>query len=594
MVAQVPLFSGSIPNSLDQAQDELEDNINGFLGHLPAFGQGVNNVAVEINDLALRAEVAAESTGVAKWSALTNYAEGAVVYSPTDFYNYRRKTAGSGGADPSSNTTNWVLLTKTAATNAGGELAPLNVSFALTTTSFRLQVVAMASSGQSVTLPAATSINKGPGVFWIRNSGLQRFGVFKNGGGFVCLLDPGQTIALGLYDNSTAAGLWTVSGEHIPMTRTDEISGTEDANFIQLAWLTATKAIAVYKNQTSGFLEAVVLNSNATSGTPVAISTEAIHICSVAATTATQAVVVYQLATSTADSWVYGYVLTINATTHVITKGDKSLALAGSTNVNAIATNGVGCSVSLITGSTTKLLLTAASVANNAIQVGILLVSGTTLSVLNRVDGDSVSCTGLAATQNSVSIISSTKAIVAYINSSLACQVRMQTIDTAANTVIPSGSAALTLTPPGTGISNQNSPALLALDTDRAILVRAVDKAYGSLIVYLLNISGTTPSLIRSKIIDVGGYTTFPNLTRLDANHAYLTFQGGENNGTEALVLRIAEDDRIFSGPAVEISSYSYGAYGGLSALALDSKTVMTAYRNSSTFFASRTVYLNY
>ena len=38
------------------------------------------------------------------------YNEGAVVWSPISFLNYRRKTSGSGTTDPSNDSTNWVLL----------------------------------------------------------------------------------------------------------------------------------------------------------------------------------------------------------------------------------------------------------------------------------------------------------------------------------------------------------------------------------------------------------------------------------------------------------------------------------------------------
>lgn len=68
-----------------------------------------NNSAVAA---ALSAASAASSTGAALWVSGTSYSVGALVYSPADRRNYRRKVAGTGTTDPSLDSTNWspVLL----------------------------------------------------------------------------------------------------------------------------------------------------------------------------------------------------------------------------------------------------------------------------------------------------------------------------------------------------------------------------------------------------------------------------------------------------------------------------------------------------
>jgi hypothetical protein len=53
---------------------------------------------------------AAAAAGAVKWTAGTAYAEGAVVWSPANGLNYRRKLAGSGGNDPSSDIVNWWVM----------------------------------------------------------------------------------------------------------------------------------------------------------------------------------------------------------------------------------------------------------------------------------------------------------------------------------------------------------------------------------------------------------------------------------------------------------------------------------------------------
>lgn len=54
---------------------------------------------------------AAVSANVTLWSAAVGYDAGETVFSPLDFHTYRRKTAGTGGADPSINPTDWQKLT---------------------------------------------------------------------------------------------------------------------------------------------------------------------------------------------------------------------------------------------------------------------------------------------------------------------------------------------------------------------------------------------------------------------------------------------------------------------------------------------------
>lgn len=58
-------------------------------------------------DALAAATAAAASAGVSKWAVGTAYADGAVVWSPITYLTYRRKGAGSGGADPSANAAAW-------------------------------------------------------------------------------------------------------------------------------------------------------------------------------------------------------------------------------------------------------------------------------------------------------------------------------------------------------------------------------------------------------------------------------------------------------------------------------------------------------
>jgi hypothetical protein len=89
-----------------------------FLGALPDFAVEANALAVDVNadavsaaaDAANATAAAAAATAAAnatKWVSGTTYTEGAVVWSPTNYLTYRRKSTGGGTTDPSSDTTNW-------------------------------------------------------------------------------------------------------------------------------------------------------------------------------------------------------------------------------------------------------------------------------------------------------------------------------------------------------------------------------------------------------------------------------------------------------------------------------------------------------
>lgn len=56
------------------------------------------------------ANSAALTADVTKWISGTTYAQGDVVWSPTDFKTYRRKTNGAGTTDPSADLTNWAQV----------------------------------------------------------------------------------------------------------------------------------------------------------------------------------------------------------------------------------------------------------------------------------------------------------------------------------------------------------------------------------------------------------------------------------------------------------------------------------------------------
>ncbi len=88
----------------------------------------------QANNSATSAANAAMSAGATVWVSGTTYAIGDTRYSPITNQIYRRKTAGAGTTDPSSDSTNWALVMLDAVTNYPTSKPSLNLDFTNTKT----------------------------------------------------------------------------------------------------------------------------------------------------------------------------------------------------------------------------------------------------------------------------------------------------------------------------------------------------------------------------------------------------------------------------------------------------------------------------
>jgi hypothetical protein len=86
---------------------------NNCLDALASAGASAASAATALgfsNSAAASASAAAVSSGVAIWVSGTTYAIGDVRFSPANSGTYRRRTAGAGTTDPSTDTVNWTLI----------------------------------------------------------------------------------------------------------------------------------------------------------------------------------------------------------------------------------------------------------------------------------------------------------------------------------------------------------------------------------------------------------------------------------------------------------------------------------------------------
>lgn len=78
--------------------------------------------AVIASNAATSASSAALAAGAVVWVSGLTYAVGDLRFSPIDYMTYRRKTAGAGSTDPSSDGTNWAPIVSGYVTTSGSEI----------------------------------------------------------------------------------------------------------------------------------------------------------------------------------------------------------------------------------------------------------------------------------------------------------------------------------------------------------------------------------------------------------------------------------------------------------------------------------------
>lgn len=157
---------------------------------------------------------------------------------------------GTSGNVLTSNGTGFVSSPLTV-TGSGGATA--SGSVVLTSASSGAQSITPSNYGQTVTLPDATTMTKSSNIFNIANNGLYTLEVVNNAGTILGFIEPFKSAFVGLADNSTAAGVWTITG--VALTGVTA----------QLNTNTISNSSAVYKAYAIDTDRTLILVSNATS-----------------------------------------------------------------------------------------------------------------------------------------------------------------------------------------------------------------------------------------------------------------------------------------------------------------------------------------
>lgn len=555
-----------IPNASTMKEAEYNVAWNTLLSELDPYANAANALAAGVEANAADAEAAVASLASAKWVS-GSFVEGDVRWSPTDYLNYRCKNTGSRTIDPAADPTNWALLTKTGA--GGSDTTSSAVDITLTSTSDRLQIISMTAPGKKVTQPAANTLQAGATIFVHVNKGTYRFAVHKNGGGFLCYVNPGQVVIVHCSDISSGAGVWHVSGQGVDRIYAGndaEVLNSVGSGYAAVAMATSTKAICAYRNISTTRLEVVVLNFGSASGSPVEINSEASVDISIDAQTSNQATVVYKTSTGVTK----GYVINISGNTPT----------PGAVRTIDSGTGGNGTSIAAL--SSTQLLCLYQGSASGTPRERILDISASTIAESSEVAADSTAAFG---TYLSVKKVSASKVLVCFKNSATKTPLlRLQTIT--GSVPAPSGSV-ITVAPPGTPPSTYFG--LAVMSSDRAVLIQGVERTYADMLVSLIDISGSSPVLLVNKMLSPGTFADANfDAARLGPNSVYLTWQETTKFGVSGMVVTITDDDRIIEGVVSE--KLEPGVSNRLACAALDATHVMQVCGNADTYLSAKTI----
>lgn len=170
-----------------------------------AVASNVYQNALEAVASATIVENAVVAIDVIPWVSGTTYAIGDVRYSPTDAQTYRRKTAGAGTTDPSTDTTNWTRVTFRA--NASTPFTKVTSSSTIAPPAGAISVEITCTGGGAGGYPTNAYGGGGGGggtaIKYMQITGAESF---------VCVIGAGSGGTTSPGGNSTVTGSATLTG----------------------------------------------------------------------------------------------------------------------------------------------------------------------------------------------------------------------------------------------------------------------------------------------------------------------------------------------------------------------------------------------
>jgi hypothetical protein len=363
----------------------------------------------------------------------------------------------------------------------GGGGATATGSVVLTSASLAAQSITTTNYGQSITLPDATTVGKGSSLYNINNLGAYPLKILNSAGSILGFVYSNCPVTVGLADNSTAAGTWSLVGAE-PYAITAALLSTTLFNFTSIDTSTrivldADRTFLLLGLSSSINMYGVIYNSSTlTWGTPTLIRTATISF-SKAILSATNQILVCSSDTTTGFEAV---VLTISGTS--ITVGTAATATLSSTAANN--------PIRLVAVGSSFVLLYNLSLP--AVQIRAFTISGTTVTI-----GTATVLTGTSIAYNYLLTISSSVVLTLTVTAATAVYATPYSIS---GTTITLGTQANYATNAGNNLRVQpiNSTRL-------AVIVPATGAT--NIAGLIISVSGTTASISSGTAV-TGGTTT--------------------------------------------------------------------------------------
>lgn len=368
----------------------------------------------------------------------------------------------------------------------------------LTSASAGYQYVQMASLGQSITLPDATTMTVGGPRYIIDNTkGGYPCGIRDNTGTLVMAVAAGGEAYVALKDNSTAAGSWSVTGSNlepglitIDNTFSSTYASTVLAPFVALDNNTSIHFAAL----ASGFAAFVVDNTGKVLTTPVTVISAAGNVPLTAFKVSNTSAIVFYGGTTVASA----VVLTISGSSPSLTLavGINQFVTATSTSLdNFIGAPGIA--------QLTPTLYVASCNNGGTAQIAVAVsVSGSTVTVGAAAN---IITTNLTPASTTVYPLTSTTALVLYksgaaapyTNNAVVISVSGTTCTVNTPVALTNCASSLTAAPCSTLVSATKC------------IVEDDNNTAGSVIAIPVTISGTTVTTGTALSVETGITTSF-------------------------------------------------------------------------------------
>jgi len=343
-------FATDLPLFVTEA-NALETNVNAKEATASAAAvDAANQVALATTQAGIATasanSAAASANFKGEWSTLTGALNIPASVSVSGVvYMLLQNIADVTASNPTSTPADWASLS-VIVTGVGGTTASGNV--VLTDNSDGAQYITTTAHGQSVTLPDATTCAKGALLFSIHNGGNHDLALKNNSGTTIRFIRPNTSVSVGLADNATAVGTWTVrGGELLGLVGVKAFSSaTTTMAICDYFELDADREFFLFRTDTPSTLNGIVYNKTTqTWGSATAIRSGVTSSSQASAIkTATDQVLVVSAITTAFEAVVLsitGTTITVNtAATATLAGAISDIGTASSSGKNGWATIG--------------------------------------------------------------------------------------------------------------------------------------------------------------------------------------------------------------------------------------------------------------